>query len=78
MIEQKWIRFEPRCTKRNLAAGLVGAAIVYFMLELLLPPVIRLMGSLWGTFTANVIVMLFIVAIWPAVLKGTERQEEHR
>ena len=73
IIEWKWIRFEPSFTKRSLAVGLVGAAIVYFMMETLWPPMIFMLGSHWGTFAANLVVFLFVMAIWPSVLKRAGR-----
>ncbi|MBQ1525859.1 MAG: phosphatase PAP2 family protein [Lachnospiraceae bacterium] len=74
MIEQKWIRFKPELSKSNLAVGLTGAVIVYFMLETLWPPMIFMFGDHWGTFSANMAVFLFIMAGWPAILKITQNK----
>ena len=78
MIEQKWIRFEPVSSKRCLAAGLVGSVVVYFMLETMWPPMISLLGAHWGTFAANMVVFLFILSVWPLVLKAVQKNEHEQ
>ena len=75
MIDRKWIRYEPSSAKRSLAGGLVGGTIIYLMFELLWTPVTLLLGDHWGNFAANVIVFLFILAVWPAVMKRMNREK---
>ena len=69
-IEKTWIKFEPAFTKANLAAGLVGAVFTFFLIETLKTPLRELLGLHWGTFASNAIIMLFIVALWPAAMKA--------
>jgi membrane-associated phospholipid phosphatase len=74
-IEKTWIKYEPKFTKANLAAGLVGAVLTFFLIETIKTPLRDLLGLHWGTLTANSIIIMFIVAIWPAVMKAVVRDE---
>ena len=68
-IEKTWVRFEPTCSKRNVVAGLVGAVIAYCLHEILGTYMEALFGGHWGRFANKAIFALFIMAIWPAVMK---------
>ncbi len=74
-IEKTWIRFEPVLTKRTAVAALVGAVLLFFMIESMGTPLKDLLGLHWGTFADNVITILFITALWPIVMKRTQRKE---
>ena len=74
-VEKTWIRFEPVLTKRTAVAALVGAVLLFFMIESMGTPLKDLLGLHWGTFADNVITILFITALWPIVMKRTQRKE---
>ena len=69
LIEKNWIRFEPKLTKHSLAAGLAGSVILFFMIQLMGSPLKNLLGLNWGSFANKFIIMLFIIVIWPLVMK---------
>ena len=69
-IEKTWVRFEPNGTAKNLTVGLVGALILFFLIQLLGAPMKSLFGAHWGCFAEHVIIVLYIVALWPAVMKA--------
>jgi len=74
-IEKTWIKFEPDCSRRNAATGLVGAVITFWLIQLLGAPMRSLFGLHWGCFVENFILILFVMAIWPAVMKATMKKE---
>ena len=77
-IEKTWVKYTPALTKKTLAAGLVGAVLTFFLIETIESPLRDLLGLHWGTLTANSIIMLFIVAVWPAVMKAVTRNYNAR
>ena len=74
-IEKTWIRFKPSCSKRNVATGLVGAVIAFCLIQMLPSPMRALFCLHWGCFVEKSTVILFIIAIWPAVMKATMHEE---
>ena len=74
-IEKTWVQFKPTCSKRNVVAGLVGMVIAYCIIETLPDPMEALFGYHWGCFAYNAIFTLFIMAIWPAVMKKALKKE---
>ncbi len=74
-IEKTWVKYEPVFTKKALASGVVGAVLTFFLIESLNAPLRGLLGLHWGTLAANGLVMLFIVVIWPAVMKVITKNE---
>ncbi len=75
LIEKTWVKYEPVFTKKALASGVVGAVLTFFLIENLSTPLRGLLGLQWGTLAANGLVMLFIVVIWPAVMKVINKNE---
>ena len=75
LIERRWIRFEPRLTKRGLAAALAGAVLLFFLIEIASTPLTLAFGSHGGAFAYNLVIYLFIMAGWPAVMKAAARRE---
>ena len=76
LIEKKWIRFKPVFSKRNLAAGVAGAVLLFFLIETVGAPMKELFGLHWGAFAQNMIIFLYIVAGWPLVMKACGKHEE--
>ena len=73
-IEKTWIRFKPELTKGTLATGITGAVLLYFILQSIAAPLRTLLGNHMGSFTESFLVILFIVAIWPAVMKAVQKK----
>lgn len=69
-IEKTWVRFQPSLTKENLIAGLVGGVLAFLIIENAGAPLKALLGLHWGCLAENALLMLFITAIWPAVMKA--------
>lgn len=74
-IEKTWVKYEPEFTKSNLAAGLTGAVLTFFLIEAVKDPMRALFGLHWGTLVGNSIVITFIVLIWPAVMKALQKKQ---
>ena len=68
-IEKTWVKFKPVLTKDSLAVGLVGAVITFFLVQMIGSPLQTLLGLHWGAFAKSFIIITFIVAVWPAVMK---------
>lgn len=75
-IEKTWIQFKPVLSKKALVCGLAGAVIMFFMRESLGTPLKSLLGLHWGCFAENLIIISFIVAVWPLVMKHATKTEE--
>ena len=75
-IEKTWIRFKPVFSKRNLAAGLAGAVILFFLIESIGSPLQSALGLQWGALVQNMVIFLYITAGWPAVMKACAKHEE--
>ncbi len=75
-IEKKWIRFQPVFSKRNLAAGAAGAVLLFFLIETIGSPLKDLLGLHWGAFVQNVVIFMYIIAGWPAVMKACSRHQD--
>ncbi|MBO6231510.1 MAG: phosphatase PAP2 family protein [Ruminiclostridium sp.] len=74
--EKTWIKYEPVLTKKTLAAGVTGAVLTFFLIETIKFPMHELLGLHWGTLAANSVIMIFIVALWPAVMKAVTKNEK--
>ena len=74
-IEKTWVRFQPTCSRQNVVAGLVGAVITYCLITILGDPMQALFGLHWGAFARTFIVYLFIIVIWPVVMKKVLKEE---
>ena len=75
-VEKTWIRYEPVLTKKTLTAGVTGAVLTFFLIETIKTPLRDLLGQHWGTLAANSIIIIFIVAVWPAVMKAVTKNEK--
>lgn len=70
-IEKTWVRYEPVASGKTFCVGLLGAVILFFVIQLLGAPMQALFGAHWGNLAAHMIRVLFIIALWPAVMKKT-------
>lgn len=75
-IEKTWVRYEPKFTKKSIAAGLLGAVILYFLMETVYVPANAILGDRFGSCGAYAVNIFFIVTIWPAVMKALQKTEE--
>ncbi|MBR5091541.1 MAG: phosphatase PAP2 family protein [Ruminiclostridium sp.] len=75
-VEKTWIKYEPVLTKKTLAAGVTGVVLTFFLIETIKSPLRELLGQHWGSLAANSVIMIFIVALWPAVMKAVTRSEK--
>ena len=69
-VEKKWIRFRPAGLNAKgclVTAG--GLAVLAAMLTWLRSPLDGLLGSHWGHFSFNVIVVFYIIALVPFLIK---------
>lgn len=74
-IEKTWVRYENRGTKAELAASLAGAVIAYFLIANIGDPLKALLGLRWGAFVTETVIVMFIVAVWPAALKKVAEKQ---
>ena len=74
-IEKTWVKFKPVLSKDSLVTGLAGIVILFFILEIIGSPLQSWLGIHWGAFVKSFIVITFIIAVWPAVMKKTIRSD---
>ena len=76
-IEKTWIRFEATGLKgKGLLVGLIGLVPLALMIQFMKAPLDGLLGSHWGHFTNNFILVLYCIALWPLVIKLTTGRNE--
>lgn len=73
-IEKTWIRFEPKLDTKTISAGMAGGLILFFLIRLLGSPLNQFLGLQWGSLANKFIIMLFIMAVWPAVMKLIQKR----
>ena len=69
-IEKKWICFEAvGRTRRGIALSLIGLVPAVLMIRYMKAPLDVVLGSHWGHFMYTFILVMYCIAIFPAVLK---------
>ena len=70
-IEKKWIDFTPSGLKTGgLAVGVSGLVPLFFMIKFQRGMLDSLLGSHWGHFSHNFILVLYCIALYPLVIKA--------
>ena len=69
-IEKTWIRYQPRRSRKRILLGAAGAVLTFFLIRNVGRPMNALLGLHWGLFAENVVLMFFMITIWPAVMKA--------
>ena len=70
LIERRFIRFEATGFRsRGLIVSIIGLVPLLFMIRYLKAPLDAALGSHWGHFLYTFIVVLYCVAVWPAVIR---------
>ncbi len=87
-IEKKWIRFEATglnfksaesgVNVKGIIVSLVGVVILYFMSEYFKIPCRKLFGVNWGCLISRGVEVLYMVALWPLVIKLVTKRKEER
>jgi membrane-associated phospholipid phosphatase len=86
-IEKRWIGFTPAGLKAGgLLVGVSGLVPLYFMIQYLRGALDSLLGSHWGHFSHNFILVLYCIALYPLLIKAVAgfcrrnagRNEENR
>lgn len=73
-IEKKWIGFNPAGLKSGgSAVGVFGLVPLFFMIKFLRDPLDHLLGSHWGHFSHNFILVLYCIAVYPLAIKALSR-----
>jgi len=71
-IEKTWIKFKAAGLKGfGWLIGLAGLVPLFLMIQFMKSPLDNLLGSHWGHFTFNFIIVLYCIALWPLVIKRT-------
>ena len=75
-IEKRWIGFQaPGLKGAGLAAGIAGLVPLFLMIKFMRPQLDGLLGTHWGHFANNFILVLYCVAFWPLVIKAVSKTE---
>ena len=78
-IEKRWIGFRaPGLKGAGLAAGIAGLVPLGLMIKFMKPPLDNLLGTHWGHFTYNFILVLYCIALWPLVMKAVGKGKEEK
>lgn len=69
-IEKTWIRFKVTgLTVKGILLGVTGLIPLYVLLTFGNKPLKHLLGAQWGRFTWSIVLVVYIVALYPLVLK---------
>ena len=75
-IEKRWIGFQaPGLKGAGLAAGIVGLIPLFLMIKFMRPALDGVLGTHWGHFANNFIIVLYCIALWPLVIKAVSKTE---
>lgn len=75
-IEKRWIGFQaPGLKGAGLAAGIAGLVPLFLVIKFMRPQLDGLLGTHWGHFANNFILVLYCVALWPLVIKAVSKTE---
>ena len=73
---KRWIGFQaPRLKGAGLVAGIAGLIPLFLMIKFMRPQLDGLLGTHWGHFANNFILVLYCVALWPLVIKAVSKTE---
>ena len=74
-IERKWIRLEPMgLNAKGVIIGLVGLVPAWAIKVLLKAPLVALLGGHWGKFARSALLVLYCIALFPALIKLIQRK----
>ena len=69
-VEKRWIRFTATgLTVKGIFLGIIGLAGLKWLAPYLQPMLVTQLGAHWGRFISQAIVVFYIVALYPLVLK---------
>ena len=69
-IEKTWVRFQAvGWTLKGVLCSLAGFIALYFFFAYAGKPLRHLLGVNWGRFTWSMLLMVYIIALYPLVLK---------
>ena len=80
-VERKWVRFKPTgLNAKGIAICVVGLAGLWCMISYQRAALDAMLGSHWGHFFHNFIVVFYCIAIFPLVIRlvGGQRTEEEK
>ena len=81
-VERKWVRFKPvGMNVKGIIVGLAGLVPLYFIIEHLKKTLDSILGSHWGHFSYNFILVFYCIALYPIVIRAfggkTEKANEN-
>lgn len=69
-IERRWINFEsPGLNTKGITVGIVGLIPMWAMIKYMKAPLDQALGSHWGHFTYTMIVVMYVIALFPLIIK---------
>ena len=73
-IEKTWIRFKATGLRGlGLLTAAVGLVPMFFIIRDLGAPLDTLLGTHWGHFAKNAILVFYSIALWPLVIRTVDR-----
>ena len=69
-VEKRWIHFEATgLTVKGICWSLIGLAVLAYLVTHLTAPLVDVLGPHWGRLTSQTLLMFYIVALYPCLLK---------
>ena len=75
-VEKKWVKFQPVLNRQTLAAGIAGAILLLFLKKTVKQPCVALCGDNWGRVISQVVLMFYILVLFPMVLSKVQKKAE--
>lgn len=74
LIEKTWVRFkETGLNAKGIIIGIIGLVILFLIMKFLKNPCTAVFGAHWGGFALHSLIMIYVIAIYPLVIKSTIR-----
>ncbi len=76
-LEKRFVDFKPTgLTVKGIALSVIGLVAAFTMLRFLQPILVSLLGGPIGKLTATGLFILFVIALWPAVIRAVNIESE--
>lgn len=74
-IERKWVRFESTgITAKGLVTCAIGMVPLWAMIAFFRPVLDGALGSHWGHFVYNAILVFYCITVFPAIIKAVHKK----
>ena len=78
-IDKTWIKFKAEFNKKNLAYGIIGAVLLFFIISLGSghgSSTASVQAQQWAKFISRGVLIFYVMVLWPLVMKLLQKKNE--